>query len=106
MWEIQRKNLSVTAKWYVILVLATIGDLVTTRIALDHGLFEGNPLVAAHLDRFVEMKIIYLIVILVFIYYIHKTREGTSWFPVCLSSYLMIAVVVWNTIQIYINCFI
>jgi hypothetical protein len=86
--------------WYYLLAVFTAADIITTKIALSVGMHEVNPFMAPLVDHIIEVKILFMLGMIVAVIIVEKTEKGSGWLPVAGSACVTCAAVTSNIIQI------
>jgi hypothetical protein len=86
--------------WYYLLALFTAADVITTKIALQIGLHEANPFMMGLTNHIVEVKFVFLILVIVMVTFMESRSEDSSWPPVAGGACVTFIAVVSNIIQI------
>lgn len=68
--------------WYWLLAVFTAADIITTKIALSNGGREVNPFMVGLVDHIVEVKFVFLLLVMLMIIWMESRKENTAWIPV------------------------
>ena len=91
--------------WYYLLAVFTAADIITTKLIIILGGHEWNPYMARVLDHFFEIKIVFLLVMIVLIVcaeiVLSKLGHGDGgWAPAASAACATFGCVLSNIIQI------
>jgi hypothetical protein len=86
--------------WYYLLAVFTAADVITTKIALANGAKEVNPFMAGLTDHIVEVKFVFLILVIIMVAFMESRSKDSSWPPVAGGACVTFVAVVSNIIQI------
>lgn len=65
--------------WLYLLILFSAADIITTRICTDSGFAELNPFLAGCLDRLLEIKVVFIVSMIILTYCAEKIYSS-KWF--------------------------
>lgn len=86
--------------WYWLFGIFTVADVITTKIGLACGFYEGNPLMRPLLDNIVEAKIFVMLLTMIMVLIYERHDEGNGWVPVAGVTVWTAAVVIQNVVRI------
>jgi hypothetical protein len=85
--------------WFELLGVATVGDIVTTRVDLMHGYKEMNPLYASFPNQMIVLKFLFLFGMIGLVYLIERKSDGNGWIPVSYATCGTVVAVINNILQ-------
>lgn len=87
--------------WYYLLGLFTAADIITTKIALASGMFhEANPMMAPVVEYIIEIKIVFLVMIMGVMLVAESKENGSGWLIPAGSACMTFIAVIWNIFQL------
>ena len=86
--------------WYWLLAVFTAADVITTEYAITKGLHEANPFMAGLIDNIFEVKMGFLLLMIIVVVYVERHKEGHGWIPLAGCACVTFIAVVSNIIQI------
>jgi hypothetical protein len=82
--------------WFWLLGIFTTADVITTKVALSMGFYEGNSVLSPSIAYLIPLKIAFLLFVIAVVVWVENRREGHGWIPVSGAACVTFAAVVWN----------
>ena len=86
--------------WYWLFTVFTVADIITTKVGLAFGFYEGNILMRPFLDHMIETKIFVLLFAILVTFVFEKYYKDHGWLPLALGTTFTALVVIQNIVRI------